>query len=194
MKRLLILLVITTSLYCCGQDNPVYKQEAIEMNNKAGGYLQNGKVDSALILFDKAIKMDETYMMPHSNKVNIYLNRKEFDKAMLENETIVSKQPEMAEAWSFLGMLYSHLGYHKKANLSYSKSIDLYSARINDKGLEASYMSNRLNRAVSYILIGEVDKGKAELKQLKTEDPNNPIVDQMLQFSKDDLIKQVLGL
>lgn len=194
MKRLLILLAITTSLYCFGQDVPVYNHEAIEMNAKAGEYLQRSQEDSALFFFDKAIELDASYTLPHSNKVTIYLNRKDLNKALLECKMIVKKQPKMAEAWTFTGLIYDELKQKEEAKRCYQTSIDIFVERIEDKALSNRTMINRLNKAVSFILMEEKEKGSAELNQLQKEYPNNPMISQISKFSKQELKKQLLGI
>ena len=108
MKQLLIaLLTLTILLSCKSQTEKTdFNSKAVELNNKAGEYYQIGEFDSSLYYFDKAIELDETYYLPHSNKVNIYLSRKDYKKALSESEMVLKKKPDLAEGWTFTGMLY----------------------------------------------------------------------------------------
>lgn len=196
MKRILLILIISTSSICFGQDKPKYKQEAIEYYEKAGRYLLESKEDSVLIFCDKAIEIDDTYYFPHNYKLSIYISKKKYDKALEECNMILIKKVDLAEVWTLVGVLNAQLGNIEEANTSYLKSIDLFTKRIDNSNNTSKDLkiANRLNRAVSYLLMGKEDIGKKELNQLKKENPDNEWIDQVYQISKDDLIKQLLGM
>lgn len=189
---LLISFIILQS--CKKQDNKsIYNPKAIEMNNKAIKYAQEFKKDSALILYDKAIELDETYYFPHSNKINIYVERKQFDKAIYESEMAIKKKPDLAEGWVLSGMLYDKQGKTKKAKQHYKKSIKIFGDRIANTDKSDIIFNNRLNRAFSYILLGQAKKGKTELNLLKQQKPKNIIIDVFLNINKEEYINQIFG-
>lgn len=195
-KRLIICLLGSITIFqsCKGQDKKLgYNSKAIEMNNKAVKYTQTFKEDSALILYDKAIELDETYYVPHSNKINIYVSKKQFDKAVYESEMVIKKKPDLAEGWVFAGMLYDRQGETEKARKYYEKSIEIFDDRIANPGKEEMILANRLNRAFSYILLGQVEKGKTELTLLKQEEPENFMIDEFLKISKEDYLNRIFG-
>ena len=101
---MLILSILTPFFtYSCKSQNErtEHNPKAIELNNKAGRFYQNGNYDSALIYYDKAIALDKNYYLPHSNKVNIYLSNKEFKKALFESEQVNKIKPDLAEGWTY---------------------------------------------------------------------------------------------
>ncbi|MCB0762665.1 MAG: tetratricopeptide repeat protein [Flavobacteriales bacterium] len=188
------LIFISILQSCNGQDKkPEYNPKAIEMNNKAVQYAQTFKEDSALILYDKAIELDDTYYLPHSNKISIYVERKQFDKAVYESEMVIKKKPDLAEGWVFAGMLYDRQGETEKAKKYYEKSIEIFNDRIANPDKTDMISANRLNRAFSYILLGQEEKGKAEMTLLKKEEPENIMIDEFLKISKEDYINQIFG-
>lgn len=188
------ILIVCVLQSCVGQDKPKYKKAAIEMNTEAGKYRMDFKADSALVLYDKAIELDETYYFPHVNKATIYLENKQFNKAIFELEIALEKKPDLAESWTALGALYDYKGQSEKANTSYKKSIDIFSKRIENSANSKLKFANQLNRALSYILMGQGELGKIELRLLKKEDPNNLMVDTLLASTKKDIINLLIGI
>ena len=193
MTRLLIINLILILLgSCSGKDKKeVYNPKAIELNKKAVSQMQKLNNDSALILFDKAIEIDKTYYLPHANKVGIYVRKKEFEKALTEMETAITEKPDYAEGWAFAGMLHYGLGDTLLAETYYKKSIEIFDKKILNPEEKEHIIANRLNRAVSLILLGQEKNGKDELKKLKTEDPGNKVFDVFLNRTKQDFINDI---
>jgi tetratricopeptide (TPR) repeat protein len=178
---------------CSGQKKKeIYNHKAIELNNKATELLRRSNNDSALILFDKAIAIDETYYIPHSNKVGIYITKKEYDKALYEIEMIIKKKPDLAEGWTYAGMLREGLGDTLVAKKYYEKSVEIFNERILNPEKEKQIIANRLNRAVSLILLGQEKDGKEELKKLKGEKPDYKFIDELIKKNKQDFIHETL--
>ncbi|MFC0879020.1 hypothetical protein ACE01N_20665, partial [Saccharicrinis sp. FJH2] len=167
-------------------EKPVYNPKAIEFNDKAVQLMQRMEYDSALILFNKAIKIDKNYYLPYSNMTGIYLSRKQFDKALQANNKIIKIKPDLAEGWTFAGMLYDKQGDSLKAIKYYKKSIEIFDNRINNPENKKDLAANRLNRAFSLILLGHEKEGKDEMRKLKSENPDNLMIDEFLKLSKDD--------
>jgi hypothetical protein len=90
-------------------------------------------------------------------------------------------------------MLYDFLGDTLKAKSYYKKSIEIFDQRISNPNKKQDLESNRLNRAFSLILIGKEKVGKEELKKLKSENPDNIMIDEFLKIRKQDYIKQIIG-
>lgn len=157
MKHLVILLIIIGLSSCKNskESNHKYNPKAIELNNEAIKLSLDFKKDSALILFNKAIELDKSFHLPHSNKVGIYLKRKEYEKALYESEMVIKKKPELAESWFITGLLNEHQGNHKKANINYKKSIKIFTERINNPNKRKDINNNKLNRALSKKFAGD---------------------------------------
>jgi tetratricopeptide (TPR) repeat protein len=176
---------------CSGQNNKdIYNHKAIELNNRATELLQRGNIDSALILFDKSVAVDETYFMPHSNKVGIYITKKEFDKALFEIEMVIKKKPDLAEGWTMAGMLSEGLGDTLVAKKYYNKSVEIFDERILNPEKVEQIIANRMNRAISLILLGQEKVGKEELRKLKVEKPDYKFIDELIKKNKQDFISE----
>jgi tetratricopeptide (TPR) repeat protein len=191
MKKIIILnLTLAITIYCSGQEKKEhYNPKAIEMNNKAAKLMQIGKNDSALILFDKAIEIDKTYYLAHSNKIGIYLDKKDLDKALIESEKCLALKPDYVEGWTLAGLLYDTKGKSSKALNCYNKSIELLDKSIADPNKKNNIKSNRASRAVSLILMGKETEGKNELRKLKSEYPDMIGLDELLKINKKDYLK-----
>jgi tetratricopeptide (TPR) repeat protein len=189
-----LLILITILQSCKGQDKkPDYNPKAIEFNDKAVQLMQRMEYDSALFLFNKAIEIDKNYYLPYSNMTGIYLSRKQFDKALLASDKVVEIKPDLAEGWTFAGMLYDRQGDSLTAKKYYNKSIEIYDNRINNPEKKNDLTVNRLNRAVSLILLGQEVEGKNELRKLKTENPDDLMIDEFLKMNKQDYIRQLIN-
>ena len=193
MTRLIIFnLILILLASCSGKGKKaVYNPKAVELNNRGIGWMKRSNPDSALILFDKAIAMDKTYYIPHSNKIGIYISKKEFEKALAESEMVVQLKPDLAEAWNFTGMLHDGLGDSVDAKKCYQKSIELFDQRISDSQNKEKLFANRLQRAFCLILLGKEKEGKEEMKKLQSEKPNDLVTEQFLQMNKHDFINEI---
>ena len=90
-------------------------------------------------------------------------------------------------------MLYDFLGDTIKAKSFYKKSIEIFDQRISNPDKKKDLESNRLNRAFSLILVGKEKEGKEELKKLKSENPDNIMINEFLKMNKQDYIRQIIG-
>jgi len=194
MKQILILLIFSGLISCEKKEikSIQYNSKAIEINNKAVKLMINHKLDSALILYDKAIKLDDKYYLPHSNKIGIYLELKEYDKALLESELVIKKKPDLAEGWFFSGLLNEKQGNIDKSITYYKKSIEIFTNRINNSEKENDINANKLNRALSKKFID--DKSYIEdfqdLKKFKNYDF---FVNNFMNKSKKDIMNNFLN-
>lgn len=193
MKRIVTLCLLAIVAVSCIQQEKkdAYNSQAVEMNTLAVEFMQKFKNDSALILSDQAIELDKTYYLPHVNKVKIYLSRNDFSKALSECKTSIDLKPDYAEGWVIAGILYDLKGDTKHALESYQKSIELYDMKIADRNEKHNIQSNRLNKAVSLVLIGQEKEGKQEMNRLKSEYPEMKITEAFLKLSKKDYLNQL---
>ncbi len=188
-----ILILVAILHSCKGQYRiPEYNPKAIDYNNKAVQLMQLMEYDSALILLNKAIGIDKNYYVPYSNMTEIYLSRKQFDKALQACDKVVEIKPDLAEGWTFAGILYDRKGDSSTAKKYYKKSIDIFDNRINNPDKKKDLFANRLNHAFAMILLGQDKAGKDEMRILKSENPDNMMFDTILNFNKEDYIRQVI--
>ena len=194
-KTLIVLSTLSITFQSCKKQKKeiVYNPKAIEMYNKAFSYEISDKKDSALIFYDKAIALDKTYYVPHTNKALIYAYKNQYEKAIFETEMVIKKKPDLAESFVYLGLLYDKIGKTEKAKKNYEKSIDLFNDRIENTEDERESLLNRSNRAISYFLIGKEDLGKAEMIKISKEDVTYTILDNYLKFNKKDFMDEIFN-
>lgn len=175
------------------KENIEFNPKAVDLNNRAVEMLKRYEIDSAMVLLDSAIAADNNYYYPHSNKSAVYISRKQYDKAIKESELVLQKSPESAESWAFAGMIYDRIGKQSVAYKYYQNSIKLYNERIDDTSKMSQKFDNRLNRAMSLILIGKESDAKGELQKLKAEQPDNFLIDELMTINKEEYMNQMLG-
>jgi len=198
MLRIVTICFVVVLLTACSEQKQSgrYNPKAIELNNRACDMMSRFQHDSALILFDKAIELDETYYLPHANKIGIFTQRGEYDKALYESDMVVKKEPDLAEGWASGGMLYERQGNVEKAMMYYERSIEIFDDRISNPDKADDIRANRLNRAFSFILLGRESEGRDEMRKMKAEDPDNPdnmVIDELLKVNKQDYIREILN-
>ncbi len=187
-------LSIIILIACTSQTNKYeYNPKAVKLNNKGGEFYQQGDYDSAIAYYNQAIELDSNYYLPHFNKVTIFLARKEYKNALKESELVNNKKPDLAEGWTFTGMIYDFLGDSLNAKSYYKHSIEIYDKRIINSNNKQSIEANKLNRAFSLILLGKENEGKAEFKSLKSENPDPKMIDEFLKMNKKEYIIHLIG-
>ncbi len=183
MKYYIIILIVATFLIfsCISQTKTNYNQEAIELSNRAAEIMLSNP-DSALILLNKATKIDKTYYVAHNNKVNIYIARDDFDQAINSAEQGVYAKPDFAEAVTMLGMLYDYTSQTDKAKEQYLRAIEIYDSRLakSNKNKKA----NRVNRAQTLLLLSNNTEGQKEVYKLNKEYPNDFTIQMLVDFDK----------
>ena len=195
MTRLIIINLIWILLVSCSgpAKKKTYNAKAVELNNRGLQFMRSANNDSALILFDKAIAIDKTYYLPHSNKALMYLNSREYDKALTESEKAIQANPDLAEGWAFAGTLHEKMGDSETAMKYYKKSIEIYDKRISDPEKKERIQANRVSRAFSLIMLGQEKEGKDELRKLKAERPNDIVIDELLKITKQEYMDQMFS-
>ncbi len=203
MKNLLhlALILITVS---CGQDktNSNIKQdapteyspkpEAIELNNKALEItmLQRDdsiKVDSAILLLDKATALDSLYFFGYSNKIQFLMIKQDFPRMLETNKRIRELRPNQPN-WTIQRALILELsGEIEQANTEYKKGINEYE-RILDSEENLSW-EFELEFAQSLVMANNYDKAQKIIKRLKKENPDLEIWKAFELQTKDEILK-----
>ena len=190
LQFLIYVFFILSSCNCQEKIN-VYNPKAIALNNKGVEFIKIQKFDSALIYLDKAIKIDATYYLSYSNKCTIYCTLKDFKNALIVAEKEIEVKPDLAEGWTFAGMLNDKLGDTLSALKYYKKSIEIYNERISNPNKQKYLKANKLNRAISYVLIGQEETGVNEIKKLKKLYPSDTFLDGFLKINKQEYLKEI---
>lgn len=194
MKYLIYFIVSILALAGCKsnvKEHQEYNPEAVELNNRAIELSLSSKKDSALILYDQAIALDSTYYLPHSNKIGIYVSKKEYEKAISEIEMVLKLKPDLAEGWFFAGLLYEHQRNDEKAFAYYTKSIQVFTERINDPSKSAEIVANKLNRALSKKFIGD-SSYMEDFNEIRQLEKYTVIVNHFNHASRDEIMKELI--
>jgi len=85
-------------------------------------------------------------------------------------------------------MLHHGLGDTLVAKKYYQMSVEIFDKKILNHNEKEHIIANRMNRAVSLILLGQEKDGKDELKKLKAENPDNKAFDEFLNRNRQDFI------
>lgn len=126
--------------------------------------------------------------MPHSNKVVIFLDRKDYKKALIESELAITKNPELAEGWFFTGILNEHQGNDIRATYCYEKSIQIFTNRINNPDKQDDVNANKLNRALSKKFLGD-ESFIEDLNELRKDKDYIDLVHEIENKTKQELMK-----
>ena len=172
--------------------NNKYNKKSIELQGIAADLILNNHYDSALILLDKAIRMDTTYYLAYCDKSEIFLKRKDFNRAIAESQKSLKVKPDYAEGWQYEGMIYDSLGDSINAIKDYTISIDLFNKRITDPQKKKYLFFNRLNRAVTLLMARQEKSAYDSLKILKEQYPDQTTVDEFLKLSRKELLNQFM--
>ena len=187
MYKLFCLLFIIVTISCQSKEHDI-AQQVLDLNSKACEII-NMNPDSALILLDSAIKLDSKFSTAYFNEVIIYCNKAQYTKAIECNKNGLKSKPDLAESIMFMGLLYDKTKDTIRANIEYSKAIQLFNLRL--KVSNKNSKANKINRAISLILLGN-EKGREDLNKLLIENPDDSILKDLQKFGKAEYIAEVL--
>ena len=175
----------------CQEKKTAYNTKSIELNNIAVQFMGAQKFDSALLYLDKAIEIDANYYVAYGNKSSIYCSLKDLKNALIETQKEIKVKPDLAEAWTFAGMLSDRLGDTLTSMTYYKRSVALFDERIINPSKQEFLEANKRNRAISLILMGQEEEGRNELKKLKEAHPDDKFLDDLMNLSKQDYLNQI---
>lgn len=111
-----------------------------------GNILQDqGKVDEAIFMYNKAIEADDNFYKAHYNLGNIYLNDGRPNMAIEEYKKVIKIKPEYAYAHYNLGCAYIKLGKYSKAKFELLTATD-YKNNVADFHYNLAFVYKKLNK------------------------------------------------
>lgn len=111
-----------------------------------GNILQDqGKIDEAIFMYNKAIDIDDNYYKAHYNLGNIYLNDGRPNMAIEEYKKVIKLKPEYAYAHYNLGCAYIKLGKYSKAKYELLVATD-YKNNVADFHYNLAYVYKKLGK------------------------------------------------
>ena len=196
VKLISCVLVFIISLFSCkGEANKSCQNtEVIAFNNEAMKYMRKKDFDKALDLFEKSLSIDDNCSSTYSYMMNIYLLKKQFNKAMVVSEKITELKPDHAESWSLSGMLHHAFGDSLVAQKYYNKGVDIYNTKIKNAKNENISDSYKLQRHQLLVLLDRGMEDEEEIKDIyrKLDKGGNNLaefVNGSSKMNKQDLIK-----
>jgi tetratricopeptide (TPR) repeat protein len=168
------------------------KKESEELIRKGRLYTQFGKIDSALLFFNQAGKLDKSNYEPHFFKRNIYVGKGDFESALKESQKVLEKMPfdypSYEHEWLHTGMLYDAYGDSAHAVQHYEKCIEISNAKLDTLTDSRDVGKYRTYRAFAYLLMGD-SKGKKEMLSLSEEYPNQMKYAKFLDADKQEILQ-----
>ena len=114
-----------------------------------GNILQDqGKIDEAIFMYNKAIELDDKYYKAYYNLGNIYLQDGRPNMAIEQYKKVIKLKPEYPYAHYNLGCAYIKLGKYGKAKFELLTAIDLKNT-VPDFHYNLAYVYKQLNKEKS---------------------------------------------
>lgn len=199
---LLITLFVLTSCSSKNERRNRPSATAIKLNDSAAAFMmrlkqgnrQQGNLDSALILLDKAIAIDQDYFIAYSNKVAVYCRQGNFSKAAETAKQLERIQPQNPEAIFELGFLLEKTGKVKEAREKYQKALSLNKKKLKELDSQnKQYLSIQINYALNLIFSNKEDEGKRELNDVLKKDPNNLPAKILYGQTRTEILQQLIS-
>lgn len=186
---LFLLIILINS--CTKRDERTYDPQAVELNNKALELINQGQLDSALLVYDQSIKTDKTDYFPHIGKSIIYMRKKDFNKAFEETQQAIKKNSDYAEGYQALGLIADAKGDSIEAKEYYNKAIKKFDERIKSSNDSNALRSNRFNKITTLILLNETQKAEKEIEEFKRANPNDGLLESINTLSRDSILYMI---
>ncbi len=123
-----------------------------------------GALDQAEKLAQKALDLDASLVEPYGVLTNVYLNKREYDRAVAEGRQAVSIAPDSADAHAYLGLALHYSGRADEAVTELKKALQL-------SPKPPAWYSERLG--MTYFLIGKYQEAIAQGKKALQADPKH---------------------
>jgi hypothetical protein len=175
MKKLLILTLFLSIVSCNGQE-----KEAKDLVKKANDFFmkskleENVKIDSCLVLINKAIKIDESYFNAYYTKSKFLTWKKDIKESIKNNAKMIELRPQQP-LWKIQrGLFYDIDGNKTEAEKNYKIGITEY------ENLLKTELKNDFDFRMEYLSAletkGEINMAKLELENISQDFPNNEIL------------------
>ena len=103
-------------------------------------------------VFEKAIGIDERNSLAYSNRGSVFVEQKEYEKAILDFNKAIDIDPQKAEAYINRGLSKGLLGRHSEAFLDYDEAIEI----------NPQYATAYYNRGIAKSELGQVAEAIAD--------------------------------
>lgn len=107
-KTLLIMGIVFVTLACTACVNRFAVQE---LNNNAKELMASGNTEAAISRLESSIDLDESVFETHYNLAVAYIQAEKYDKALKSLEKVIELNPDFADAYHSLGVVYEEQAY-----------------------------------------------------------------------------------
>ena len=175
MKNILIIIILLSIISCIGQE-----KEAKDLVKKANDFYmksnldKNLKIDSCLVLVNKAIEIDKSYFNAYYTKSKFLTWKKDIKESISNNEKMIELRPNQP-LWKIQRGLFFDIDNNKtEAQKNYKIGITEY------ENLLKTQLKNDFNFRMEYLSAletkGDIKKAKLELEKITRDFPNNEIL------------------
>jgi tetratricopeptide (TPR) repeat protein len=175
MKKLLILTILLSIVSCKGQEN-----ESKELVKKANNFFmksnldEDAKIDSCLILINKAIEIDEDNFNAYYSKSKFLTFKKDIKELIKNNEKMIELRPNQPLWKMQRGLFFDIDGNKTEAEKNYRIGIAEY------ESLLKTELKNDFNLRMEYLsaleTTGDIKKAEKELESISRDFPDNEIL------------------
>ncbi len=155
----------------CGSSD--YHPDAMSLQREAMKVYKR-KPDSALSVLDKAIAIDPSYHLLYNTKAMVYQRKGEYDRAVAELHKSLRWNDTQPEVHQQIGMLYDISARPEKAGDAYNRALALFDLRLAEG--DDNPVDERVNRAITLILMGREADGNSALEALAISHPDHPVI------------------
>lgn len=149
-------------------------------------------LDSAIVLLNKAIKIDKQYYIAYANKAMVNSKLNKYNEAIKTLDDIVKLKTDYAEGILSQGFLFEKIADSINARNKYNKAIEAYLKRLHDPN-EINKVNVQVDIAFALLFTQGKDKSLQIIDTLSSWHPNNDAIKTMkmniLNFNKEKFIK-----
>ncbi|MGH7937293.1 MAG: tetratricopeptide repeat protein, partial [Bryobacteraceae bacterium] len=131
---------------------------------RAGAYVDKGKLDEAIADADETVRLDRSYFRGYQVRGRVYSAQGQFRKAMQQYDIASRLNPAFAQLHNNRGVLLSKEGNEKAALREFNKAVEM----------EPSIADGYINRATSYEALGRVKEALADYHSAILLAPGEP--------------------
>lgn len=187
----ILILFTACSQECIGDS---FDERAISLHEKGLEFHYESKYDSAIVYFKQATEVDSCYPQSYASLFSAYVAIEEFEKALQNLKIIIDKTPENGRSWMVYGMLNELTENKKQAQISYEKSIKFYEKKMKSSIRTFELNDLKFNIAILYILSDRKSEGKAMIRRLAKNNPDNKKYNDAIEYDESKWFEIFLGV
>ncbi len=142
-------------------------EEAVELNKVGAQLFEQGKLDAAVIEFQKAIRLDTKYLPARLNLAYAYEKMNRVEAAIDAYREAINAQPQSFFAHNNLGVLYDKQGLYDSAIAEFETALQI---EANNDTARKNLDTAKKNKSTAEKREGEVLRAEKEA-QAKPNDP-----------------------